>query len=385
MTRVEGSMRIRTLFFASVFICLCSSLWGVVYAEEPIPIGVVTSLTGVHSVYGIEIKRGLELALEEINAQGGVKGRPLRLIIQDDGSDPSRAGKMTRTLIEKEHVPALIGGAVSDIALAIASVCQREKTVFMTPFSTNPAITKIGNFIFRISFNDMSQAEVMARFAYEQLKLTKTVVMKNTSNSYSTTLAEAFKREFTKLGGTVLNVFEYDETTVDFRPLIEPLKKIEGKFGLYLPGYDIDTVRVLKTLVRMNLKPILLGGDTWDSKKLLDIAGTDFYNGYYTTLYDWSLDTEKNKVFVSSYKEKYGATPSPDAEAAYDALHILAAAMNMAPSLNSDAIRRTLPAVQYEGPSGKITLNPDGEANRDVLVMHIQNGKRRLHTLFGAH
>ena len=353
--------------------------------DAVVKVGAFVSLTGEHSVYGTELEKGLKLARDEINEQGGIQGRTLEFIIRDDASEPAGAIKAVLDLLRREKVAAVIGGTVSNLALAGAQVCQREKTVMIAPFATNPAITATGEYIFRISFDDRYQAEAMARFAARELGLKRVVILKNVSNPYSSDLARFFADSFKKLGGRVLKVLEYDQNTVQFVDLLSPLAEIPPGYGVYLPGYDMDTSRIVKTLAKMQRTPILLGADTWDSRHLLQLTGADFHRGYYTTLYDAGIRTERNQAFVRRFQKMYGQPPTPDAEAAYDAVKVLAAALaRVEGPITSEKLRVALSRVSYEGPAGKIRFDAHGNSLRDVVLMRIRNGKRSLFKLYGA-
>lgn len=369
-----------SLILMGIFICTAAFP-----QENPIRVGAFVSLTGPHKVYGVELQRGLELALEEINAGGGVRGRSLELIIRDDQSNPGVAIKNALDLIRKEQVMAIIGGAVSELALAGAQACQREHRVMLAPFATNPAITATGDFIFRISFDDRFQADIMARFAYNELKINKVVILKNVSNPYSSDLARFFEEQYISLGGKVLKVIEYDANTVQFQDLLQSLPQIKDLFAIYLPGYDIDTARIVKTLRKLNIDVTLLGADTWDSRELLKLAGTDFHKGYYTTLYDASIPNKLNQNFVARFREKYNVPPTPDAVAAYDALQVLTQALRSAEgALNPVALKEALKKVKYEGPSGRIIFDAQGNTRRDAVIMQIKDGQRSLYKLYGS-
>lgn len=350
---------------------------------EPIRIGAILSLTGASQNYGEANRHGLQMAVDEINAAGGIRGRPIEVLWGDDGSQPQQAAAIAARWVQDRQVVALIGGTTSEVARPIAALCQKASIVFVTPFATHPDITKGTTYVFRVSFSDVDQARVAAVFARQELKLASVWVLRDVSSAYSSHLSEAFQREFQSLGGRVEGVFTYDEATTDFTGILKPLKaRASGPVALYLPGHVADTVRIVRTLEHLGISALLIGSDTWDAEDILKATGPAFRRGYYTTLYHPALPGERNQAFVREYMKRFRKQPTPDAVAAYDAMHILATALRKASVWDAENLRQALRAVDYEGPAGRIRFRPSGDAERDVVIIQIEDGTARLHRLF---
>ncbi len=356
-------------------------------AEEPAPVrvGAVLSLSGPGRSYGQGNRMGLTLAAEEINAAGGVRGRPVELIIRDDGNEPRNAMAATLELIQHQRVIALIGGTTSDVARSIARVCERNRTVFITPFATHPEITRGRRYVFRVSFSDVDQAHAIAEFARRDLQARSVVILNNIASIYSSSLSQAFQDQFTQRGGQILRMINYTPDTRDFSRLLRPLQAIpEQPIHIYLPGGILDTIRIVMALRKMQVPVVLLGADTWDSEELLQRLGSAFHDAYYTTLYHPDLDIPENRTFLQKFRTRFQQDPTPDAVAAYDALRILVRALDTAREWTADAIRDALLHVDYRGPSGRIRFRPSGDAVRDVVVLKIVRGRVHFHRLFSV-
>jgi branched-chain amino acid transport system substrate-binding protein len=352
-------------------------------SPEPVRIGALFSLTGPNQDYGQANRNGVLLAVDEIQRTQGIRGRPVEIVWGDDTSQPRQALAIADRWIRERRVVAIIGGTTSEVAQPVAALCQRTSTIYVAPFATHPDITRNTTYVFRVSFSDVDQARVAATFARRELQAETVWVLRNASSTYSTYLSDAFRREFEAQGGRVEGVRVYDETTTDFKPVLLPLKeKAPERAFIYLPGHATDTVRIVWTLAQMGISAVLLGSDTWDAEVIFQKTGPNFRLGYYTTLYHSDLPGEKNQAFVRSYTQRFQKPPTADAEAAYDAVHILAAALRKASTWDADSLRQALLSIDYEGPAGRIRFRPSGDSDRDVVIIRIENGVPRLHRLF---
>ncbi|GBC84973.1 Leucine-, isoleucine-, valine-, threonine-, and alanine-binding protein [bacterium HR11] len=350
---------------------------------EPVRVGALFSLTGTSQSYGEGNRQGLQMAVDEINAAGGIRGRPVEVLWGDDGSQPQQAAAVASRWVRERQVVAIIGGTTSEVARPVATLCQKASMVFIMPFATHPDLTKGATHVFRVSFSDVNQARAAAAFARQELKLAAVWVLRDVSSAYSSHLSEAFRQEFESLGGRVEGVLTYDEATTDFTGILKPLKaRASGPVALYLPGHVADTVRIVRTLEHLGISALLIGSDTWDAEDILKATGPAFRRGYYTTLYHPDLPGERNQAFVREYVKRFQKRPTPDAVAAYDAMHILAAALRKASAWDVESLRQALRTLDYEGPAGRIRFGPSGDAERDVVIVRIENGTARLHRLF---
>src|SRR5438132_2937639 len=208
-------------------------------ATGPIVIGEVGSMTGPEATFGTSSDRGIQLAVSEVNGAGGIKGRQIQVIALDDEGKPEEAATAATRLIASEHVVALLGEVASTRSLFMAPKAQAAKVPMVSPSSTNPKVTKVGDYIFRACFIDPFQGYVMAKFSRETLKVSKAAILKDVRNDYSVGLARVFTENFKKLGGTITANESFSSGDVDFKAQLTNIKGAAPQ-ALYVPGYYTD-------------------------------------------------------------------------------------------------------------------------------------------------
>lgn len=340
-----------------------------------IPVGEYGSLTGNTASFGQSTHNGIMLAVEEINKAGGVKGRPIKIFTEDDQSKPEEAANAVTKLISRNNVVAVLGEVASSRSLAAAPICQANKVPMITPSSTNPEVTKKGDYIFRVCFIDPYQGEALAHFVANDLKLKRAAILRDVKNDYSVGLANFFGQTFKKLGGQIVIDQSYSEGDSDFRAQLTAIKAANPEV-LFVPGYYTEIGQIARQARDLGINQPLVGGDGWESPRLLEIGGEALNGSFYSNHYFAEDPSPQVKEFVDKYKAKYDQVPDSMSALGYDATMILAEAMKRADSLEGPAIRDQIAQTKdFKGVTGTITLGPDRDAVKPLVIIEIKDGK----------
>jgi branched-chain amino acid transport system substrate-binding protein len=347
------------------------------YTTGDIKVGVYVDLSGKTSSFGKSTKDGITMAVEEINAQGGVDGRKLVLVVEDDQGEPKNALTVVTKMITEDKVQAVLGEVASTNTLSAAPVAQDKKIPMITPSSTNPKVTKVGDYIFRVCFIDPFQGSVMAKFATNTLKAKKAAILGDVNSDYSKGLTQFFKEEFTKLGGSIVAESTYTQDDQDFKAQLTTIRAANPDV-VYIPGYYSQVGVIAKQARELGINVPLMGGDGWDSPKLFELGGDALNNAYISNHY--SIDDPAPAIvkFVAAFKKRFGGeAPDSLAALAYDSAYVLAEAIRKAkttePAKLRDAIAST---ANYSGVTGTITLNPDRDAVKPAVVLKLDPAKK---------
>ena len=344
-------------------------------AASEILIGEFGSLTGGTATFGQSTQKGIEMAINEVNAAGGVLGKQIKVIVEDDQSKPEEAQTVVTKLINKDRVVAILGEVASSNSLAGAPVCQAAKIPMLTPASTNPKVTQVGDYIFRSCFIDPFQGQVMAKFTAVSLKLKKVAILRDIKSDYSVGLANFFKEGFTKLGGTVIADESYSAGDKDFTAQLTSLKGKKPE-AILIPGYYTEVGLIARQARKLGIKAVLLGGDGWDSEKLWEIGGEALNGSYYSNHYSVDDPSPAIQKFVADFKGKYNSTPDAMGALGYDAAMILVDAIKRAGSARPDSIRAALATTKdFKGVTGIISLDADRNAVKSAVVLEVRDGK----------
>ncbi|ATB36104.1 branched-chain amino acid ABC transporter substrate-binding protein [Cystobacter fuscus] len=348
--------------------------------STPILVGQVGSLTGSEATFGLSARQGISMALQDANAAGGVKGRPLALRVYDSQGKPEEAAQAAARLISQDHVVVILGEAASSNSMAMADKAQAAGVPMITPTSTNPAVTKKGDYIFRVCFIDPFQGEVMARFAHDHLHLNRVAVLQDNKSAYSVGLSDEFRRKFTELGGSVVATESYSKGDTDFRAQLTTLKKTRPE-GLFVPGYYTDMGIIARQARELGLTLPLLGGDGWDSARLFELGGEAIEGSYYSNHYSEENPDPQLQAFIARYKAAYGQVPDSVGALAYDAARLAIDAMKRAPNLSGPALRDAIAATRdFPGVGGNITLDANRDAVKQAVILKVEGGKARFVT-----
>ncbi len=351
-------------------------------SSPEIVIGHFASMTGSEATFGQSTDNGIKLAVDEINAAGGINGKQIRLITYDDKGDAREAGTAVTRLTTKDGVVAVLGEVASGLSLAGAPVCQESGVPMVTPSSTNPKVTKIGDMIFRVCFIDPFQGSVCAKFASEHagLKAGKAAILTDQASPYSVGLQEEFQKAFEKLGGKVVTKQTYQAGDQDFSAQLTAIRSSEPDV-VFVPGYYTDVGNVALQARKLGLTTPLLGGDGWDSSKLGEIAGSAIDGCFYSNHYSQEDPNPRVQEFIKKYSERHKQTPDGLAALGYDAARILFAAMKRAKSLDGKALAAELAqTTNFEGVTGNISIDGDRNAVKSAVILEMKDGKPKYVT-----
>ena len=346
--------------------------------SEGIPVGFYGALTGSTATFGQSGRKGVLLALEEINARGGVLGDRLALRVEDDRGEPAEAASSVTKLITRDHVVVLIGEAASSRTLAAAPIAQANEIPMITPSSTNPQVTRAGNFIFRMCFTDDFQGEMLARFAVESLRARSASFLVDVRSDYSTGLAAAFRKAFTRAGGVVRDEQRYTEGDTDFSAQLTEIKSSRPDV-LFVPGYYTEVGLIARQKKELGVGGVLLGGDGWDSPRLTEIAGEAGDGAYFSNHYSPEDPSPETARFVAAYRRRYGEVPDSVAALSYDAGRLVADAIRRAGEASGPRIREALSQTRsFPGVTGALSFDLERNPVKSITILRIENGHYRF-------
>ena len=372
-------MRNRLFFAASILACLLVSRCG---AEKPpeaqrIEIGFFGALTGPQATFALSGKNGARLAIEQLNAGGGVLGKKLGLLVEDDHNEPSEAASAVSKLITRDHVVALIGENASSRSLAAAPIAQNYQVPMVSPSSTNVEVTKKGDYIFRVCFIDPYQGKVLATFARETLKAKTAALLVDAKSDYSVGLADSFRKAFTGAGGEIVAELKYAEGDSDFSAQLTSLRTSHPD-AVMIPGYYTDAGLIARQARSLGIDSVLLGADGWDSPKLSEIGGASVEGAYFSNHYSVDDPSPAVRTFVDDYRKAYGAAPDSIAALSYDAARLIADAMRRAGSTEGKRVRDALAATaDFPGVTGRISMDADRNPIKPAVILKIEGGRFR--------
>ena len=346
-------------------------------AQDTIKIGEYASLTGKEASFGQQSHKGLTLAIEELNAAGGVLGKKLELITEDNQTKPGESATAVKKLISRDKVVALIGEVASGRSLEAAPIAQAAKIPMIAPAATNPKVTQTGNYIFRVCFIDPFQGTVMAKFAQNDLKAKKVAVLSSVSNAYSVGLAKFFKETFTANGGIIVSEKNFSEGDKDFRAQLTAVKAA-GADAVFVPSYYTEAALIARQARDLGLNVPFFGGDGWVADQLLEIGGEALNGCYYSTHFSPENQDPVVQAFVKKFKARWGANENPDAFAAlgYDAAYVLVDAIKRAGSTEGPKLRNALAATKnFSGVTGVTNIDANRDASKPAAIIAIKNGK----------
>lgn len=362
--------------------------------ETPeIVVGQYGSMTGTAATFGISTRDGVDLATQELNEAGGIAGRKIRMVVEDDQSKAEEAATAVNKIISRDRPVAVLGEVSSSRSLAAAPLLQAASIPMISPSSTSPKVTQVGDYIFRVCFIDPFQGTAIAKFAWTSKQIKNVAILKDVKNDYSVGLAEYFSREFKALGGSIVGEEAYSEGDIDFKAQLTSLIA-KSPEAILLPGYYTEVGLIARQARDLGFQGIFLGGDGWDSDQLTKIGGDAIIGGFFTNHY--SIDDPNPVVqdFIRKFEAKYGAKPDGLAALGYDSAKILYAAMAevakdpaMAEALADRsavpatearrkaaraALRDTLAKTRdFPGVTGRITIDGERNASKPAVVVEV--------------
>lgn len=340
-----------------------------------IPVGFYGALTGDQAAFGTATINGVRIAVEEINAAGGVLGRKIRLVIEDDQGRAEEAASVVTKLITSNRVEALIGENSSSQSLAAGPIAQANGVPMISPSSTNPMVTEKGDYIFRVCFTDPYQGEALASFVRKNLKLDTAAILIDRRNDYSVGLAGFIRKNFEAAGGKIVAEQSYAAGDTEFRPQLTAIKA-KSPQALFIPGFYTEVGQIAIQARDLGVTAPLIGGDGWDSPVILQIGGKSIEGSYFSDHYFVGDTRPVVQKFVAEYKKRHGRNPEANAVLGYDALYVWANAAKRAGKLDKKLIRDQIAATKdYDGVSGTITMGPDRNPIKPVAMIKIENGQ----------
>ena len=343
--------------------------------ETGIPIGQFTSLTGAQATFGQSNDRGVQLAVEEINAAGGVLGQPLRIITKDNQSKPGETSTVVRELITRNKVVALIGEVASGRSLEAAPIAQRSGIPMISPASTNEKVTEVGDHIFRVCFIDPFQGTVCAKFARKNLGATKAAILTDVSKDYSMGLTKSFREEFTKQGGVISGEQSYSGGDKDFNAQLTAIKA-DNPQVIFLPAYYTEAPLIIRQARQLGITAPFVGGDGWDSPELIEVGGSSVEGSYFSNHFSEQSKDPRVVAFVDACRKKYKVDPDAMVALGYDSVYLLADAMKRAGTTDPAKVTAALAATKdFPGVTGKITLDAHRNPTKPAVMLQVKNGK----------
>jgi branched-chain amino acid transport system substrate-binding protein len=332
-------------------------------------VGFYGSLTGDGASFGQSSREGAELAVDELNAAGGILGRQVRLLVEDDQSKPEEASNAVTKLITQDKVVAVIGEVASRRTLAAAPIAQRYQIPMITPASTNEKVTEVGDYVFRVCFIDPFQGEVLAKFAYNDLKARKVAILRDQAQDYSVGLTDSVAQHFARLGGQVLPPVSYSSGDADFKAALTRIRG-ERPDVLFATGYYSEAAIITRQARELGMKMPILGGDGWVGDALQN--GREALNNTYISNH-YSGDNPDPIVqnFVTAYRKRFNREPDAIAALGYDAVKVLADSLTRAQSTEGPKLRDAIASADVPGVTGRLKMNAKRNVDKPAVVQEV--------------
>ncbi|MEH7009349.1 ABC transporter substrate-binding protein [Neobacillus niacini] len=355
--------------------------------SDTIKLGVNMELSGNVASYGESMAKGVEMAVEEINKNGGVDGKTFDVVKVDNKSEAAEATNGIIKLTSQDKVTAVIGAATSGNTVAQAQIANDTKTVLIAPGGTSPTVTvdekgKVREFVFRTSFIDPFQGTVAANFAIDTLKIKDAAIFADNSSDYAKGLSDAFKETFEAAGGKVVAEEAYVAKDTDFRATLTRIKSKNPSF-IFIPGYYEEVGLIVKQARELGIDVPLVGADGWDSPKLVDLAGAEALNNTYLINHYSSEDPdEKVQKFVTAFKDKNnGEAPNAFNALGYDTVYFLADAVKRAGSTDSSKIQAELAKTKdLSLVTGVLSIDKNHHPIKTATILEYKDGKQVFNT-----
>ena len=349
---------------------------------DTIKIGGIAPLSGAVAVYGVECTNGVNLAVEEINAAGGINGKKIVYIAEDDEGDPAKSVNAYKKLTTQDGIRLVIGSLTSGCTIALTASAQAQGVVQIAPAATAEAVTDAGNYIFRTCFIDPFQGSIGGKFAAVNLNKKNAAILYDIGNDYSVGLKENFVKEFEKNGGKIVALESYSTGDKDFNAQLTKIKAAKPDV-VYLPDYYGTVALIAKQLRNQGIDTPIIGADGWDG--LTDNAGEEVLNGFYSNHYAADSSDPAVKAFVKNFKAKYNKEPNAFAALGYDSMYLLKDAILKAGTTDAKAVRDALEKIDADYVTGHIKFdakhNPVKSA---VMIELVKNAQGKLEAVYNA-
>ena len=349
--------------------------------SKEIKIGGNFELTGGIANYGKQTMNGVQLAIKEANAAGGVLGKQIKLVVADNKSEPSEATNAATKLINQDKVSLIIGPVTSSSVLATLQVGQDNKIPIVTPTATSTKVTvengKVRPYAFRSCFIDPFQGTVMANFAAKSLKAKTAVIYVDSSSDYSKGLSEAFEAQFVKNGGVVVGKEAFLQKDQDFKSTLTKIKVLNAD-TIFIPAYYEEVGKIVKQARELGITVPMIGTDGWDDPKVVEFAGVEALNNTFFSNHYSVQDTDPRiQKFVAAYKAEYGQEPNALAALGYDGALMVIDAIKRANSTDPSKVRDALEQTKdLQVVTGIISLDAEHNPIKSGVVIEMKDGKQ---------
>ncbi len=348
-------------------------------AAEPIKLGHYGSLTGKDAAFGVATRKGVLLAIEEINAKGGVLGRPLSYLVEDIQSKQGESATAVKKLISRDKVVAVIGANASANSLEAAPVCQNSKIPMMAISSTNPRVTEVGDYIFRICFIDPFQGAVLAKFAHTSLKAKRIALLTAVNSPYSVGLSDVLRKDFAARGGEIVAEQKYNEGEKDFRAQLTALRSSKPDV-VAATGFYTEAALICLQARSLGIDVPFIGGDGWEAPQLIELGGKAVEGTYYSTYFSAENDAPEVRSFVQRFKARWNnEVPEAVSALGYDAVYLIAAAMTKAGTTAGGPLRDAIAATKnFPGVTGQTTIDEKRNSAKAAVMLTVKNGRSQF-------
>jgi branched-chain amino acid transport system substrate-binding protein len=339
-------------------------------------VGAYLSLSGAETQFGTDTKEGIDLAVDEVNSAGGVRGKPIKVLFEDDKTNPQEASNKVLQLIDRDKVVAVLGEVASGRSKAGGIVCNRKKVPMISPSSTNSDVTKTGPFVFRVCFTDEVQGQMGAQFIVTTLGKKKVAILYASDDLYSSGLAKEFREEAKRLGAEITLEKSFLKTETNFTTYLNEIRDSKPDL-IYAPIYYTAMVPIARQAKASGIPgTMFVGGDGWDADALLKDAGEEMEGAFFTNHYAPDVPWPNSRVFVAKYKARFGHDPSSLAAQGYDSARLLADAIGRAKGDTPDAIRQAIQDTKgFQGATGTISIDAERNADKPLVIVQIKGKK----------
>ncbi len=316
------------------------------------------------------------MAIDEVNAAGGVLGKKLKLITEDDQSRPGEAATVVRKMLSRDKIVALLGEVASSRSLEAAPLCQQAGIPMISPASTNPKVTEVGDFVFRVCFIDPFQGTVLSKFALSK-GWKKVAVLTDVKQDYSVGLSQYFKKHFTANGGEIVGEQSYSSGDKDFKAQLTAIKGSQPD-AVVASGYYTETGLISLQARELQVNAPLLGGDGWDSPSLVEVGGKAIEGSFFSNHFSVEDPAPAIQGFLKKYRTKFGAEPDAMSALGYDSAMILVDAMKRAGTSEGPKLKAAIASTKdFAAVTGKITLNAERNADKSAVMLEVKGGQFR--------
>lgn len=347
---------------------------------DTIKIGLNYELSNEVATYGQSLVEGIEFAFKEINEKGGVLNKKIEMIKGDNKSDTAEAANIASKLATRDKVVAILGPATSGSVKAAIPQATQNKVPLISASSTADDVTidsngKVRDYIFKTCFSDSFQGVILANFAVDDLKLKNAAILMDTTSDYSKGLTQSFKETYEKLGGKVITKQAYQGKDKDFKAVLTNIKDSKPEL-LYIPGYYEEVGLIVKQARELGLDIPILGGDGYDSPKLLELAGKDNLNKVYYTNHYSSKDTSKEvTTFRENFKKEYNKEPNAFNALGYDLAYFTTDALKRAGDADREKLKEAIASTKnFKGVTGELSIDENHNPVKSITILQVKDG-----------